>query len=299
MKLDATLDDVRAPESFERLYAQYFPYVKGLLYQFGVPSYRIEDDAQDIFVAFLKNDILGQFDETMVFVHDGKPIPTRFKKFLTVKVELYAKGKRDKAIRTRQRQVLECEMTPTQMAETEVGHSWSAVCRPVTEDDLSRPEVEEMVALIRSHLVKQEITGMRDLGKLFDLVVQQVDEGYDVPDRKKLMQDWFGVTVPGVAGMVTAVELEEAITVLKAAPGVKIRPYLEAIGSPLATATDYKAHPDSTGNKKPGYLAHLQELVVMLGGGLIEDGVEIPGVSVSTMGLMFAELRRAVDAVLG
>lgn len=74
------------------------------------------------------------------------------------------------------------------------------------------------------------------------------------------------VTMPGVAEPVTAEHLSAAIAALKASPGHKIQPYLESINSPLQTATDYKAHPDLAGKKKPGYIAHLQKQLDTLGG---------------------------------
>lgn len=74
------------------------------------------------------------------------------------------------------------------------------------------------------------------------------------------------VTLPGVVEPITAEHLSAAISALKASPGHKIQPYLEQINSPLKTATDYKAHPDAAGKKKPGYIAHLQSQLDSLGG---------------------------------
>lgn len=300
VKSSGIQDEVRAPSSFDVLYEQYFDYVQSLLYKYGVPRHRIEDDTQDIFVAFLKNDIIGQFDETMVVTHDGKQFRTRFKQFLTVKVERYARGKRDKAIRTQRRELLVSEMTPPQLAESEAQHSWATVCRPLTEDDLSRPEVEEMVALIRAHLVNQPVCGMRDLTKLFDMVVGQLNGGCDLPDRKKIMREWIGVQVPGVAQVVTVDDLVGAVMVLRRSPGAKIRPYLEDIGSPLATATDYQDYPDENGFKKQGYIDHLVSVLVSLGGEMVDGEIEPPKpVSSTTVGMMFTELREATREVVG
>lgn len=291
-----------APPTFDILYEQYFDHVKWLLRHHGVPAYRVEDDAQDIFVAFYVNDILGQFDPTVMATHDGKQFHTTFRQFVSVKVERYARGKRDKAQRAMRREVLVSDMTPKGAEQPT-----APVFTPITEDDLTGPEIEYTIQAIRSHLEKQPVIGMRDLSRLFELIVDQTGDGYVLPDRAQILRRWSTETVyvPGVVMPVTAFDIADAVEVLVGSPGVKILPYLEAIESPLASATDYKDYDDGEGRKKPGYIDHLQSLLLRLGGAALVTeervvSVEAPGVpSSTTLGSMMHELRGAVDTVMG
>lgn len=183
-----------APASFTEMYEQYFDYVKTLLVRLRVPSDQCEDVAQDIFLRFHVNDIIGQFDASRVMHHDGKAYKAKFRSFLSVKVELYARGKRERAGVLASREVLVCD-TPVDAA----GTRWIEMLAGAS-DDITSVEAIQLIQRIRAHLRTVRVRGVRDLSRLFELVIAQLADGFRRPNRSVIARQ-FGISNTAVGTM--------------------------------------------------------------------------------------------------
>jgi hypothetical protein len=165
-------DGMVVPSGPDQLFTQYYAYVRKIVG--GTPmihSQDVEDVAMEIMTRLIERDVVGMFDQGMMFSHDDKKIPARFRTFLTAQVALYVKGQRDKLGRQRKRELLIIDSPP----EDGTGLSWADMFGAA--DDLSGLDAGEWISQARSFLAlvpKRSDRDRCDLVRLFDALIAQV-----------------------------------------------------------------------------------------------------------------------------
>ena len=165
-------DGISAPSSADELFRQYYGYVKKLVSSTpAIPWQDADDVVMEIMTRLCERDVLGMFDASMTFSHEGKDMPARFRTFLTAQVQLYIKGQRDKIGRQRKRELLIVDQ-PSDDGEA----TWADLFAGA-EDDLSMLDAAEFIRQSRGFLAtvpKRSDRDRCDLVRLFDELVAQV-----------------------------------------------------------------------------------------------------------------------------
>jgi hypothetical protein len=289
----------------------YRGYVIGLVIRQGIPPQDAEDVANDILLREIELDVIGQYNPEYYSEHQGRQIHVSFKSFLSNKVCLRVKGKRDQIQRRSSREPLICDSTVddggTRWIETFGGAVW---------DDYSELSTVEFVSRMREYLAtvpRRSDTDACDLVALFDELLRQIkDEGQVT---SKGLQETFGIgdstaaswlarlrqimTQAGdelprpeprvICGITLSLtEVHSAIAVLRASKGIMVKQPLQRAGHPLAKAPDGWYHQfsleerklfpelevDPQTHKKPAghvKLAVIHRLERMLGVGMADE----------------------------
>lgn len=167
-------DGICAPADPDALFRQYFGYVKRIVANTpAIPVQDTEDVAMEIMTRVLERDVLGMFDPSMKFQHDGKEVQARFRTFLTGQINLYVKGQRDKLGRLRKHEavVLDAPLSSDDGSSATMADLFGAF-----EDDLSHLDAAEWIRQARSFLStvpKRSDRDVCDLVKLFDVLISQ------------------------------------------------------------------------------------------------------------------------------
>lgn len=207
MAAEAAVDFVTPPTDYAQLFERYFDYVQGLVIKLGIDPQSAEDVASEILIRFIDTDILEQFDEGTVIEHRGVRYSTRFKSFLSAKVEHYVRGKRDRQTTQLRREPLLCDQPVGE------GGVWVEIFGGSCEPDLDEVEARDLQRRIREHLCLLTVRGKRDLVKLFDLIVAQLSAGKPKPDRQQLAK-LFGVSDTAIGSMIIDLRHEVAEALL-------------------------------------------------------------------------------------
>lgn len=131
------VDYKSAPPDYAALHEMYYPYVVNLVAKSGINENNKEDVASEIFLRLMENDILADFDPTLVFEYEGQLRPARFKSFLSRLVVLYIRGHKDKQKRLAEREYQICDMQVGDF-DNKPGfsgaHTWADLYGPPGED---------------------------------------------------------------------------------------------------------------------------------------------------------------------
>jgi len=180
----ATIDYSAAPESYEELFKNYYPFVVGLVGKQGISLDNREDVASEILLRFYERDFLNEFNPELSFEVNGRIVKARFKSFLSAFVVNYVRSHRDRQNLRVKREPLIVDAPATTLID--IDHY---------EDDYSSLYEEELVVKIREYLrtvPRKSRQDQCDLLALFDAVVKQVrmNGKYSV----KELQAQFGVS---------------------------------------------------------------------------------------------------------
>lgn len=166
------VDGMAVPSGPDELFRDYYEYVRKIVAGTPmIPLQEVEDVAMEIMTRLIERDVVGMFDPSMMFSHDDRNIPARFRTFLTAQVKLYVKGQRDRLGRQRKREMLLIDSPPPE----ENGLSWADMFGG-SEDDLSGLDAAEWVSAARSFLAtipKRSDRDRCDLVRLFDELIGQ------------------------------------------------------------------------------------------------------------------------------
>lgn len=186
------------PSGPDELFRVYYDYVKRIVGGTqAIPSQDVEDVAMDIMTRLLERDVIGMFDPSRMFTHDGASIPAKFRTFLTAQVSLYVKGQRDRLSRQRKRELLVIDSSSPSSDSGAL--SWHDVFGGV-EDDMSGLDAAEWIRQARSFLATVPRRSDRDrcdLVRLFDSLIAQVASSGSVSVAETAAQ--LGVS-PAVSG---------------------------------------------------------------------------------------------------
>ena len=83
------------PSSYDELCEWYYDWVAGLVRRSGIPAQDVADVTQDILEAEFKAGVLEMFDPDYQVEHHGKVSTVTFRSFLSHRVYLRCRGKRD------------------------------------------------------------------------------------------------------------------------------------------------------------------------------------------------------------
>jgi hypothetical protein len=305
------------PPDYELFMAWYLDYVAKIVQRFGIDSQDAEDVAQDIMQAEwqAKNaagevvGILALYDENYTAEHQGQKMKVTFRTFLTSRVRLRCRGKRDTLNRRASRELLLCDtVTDTR------GNRWIDLFGGAEWDDYSEIETREYVARIRAYLATvppRSGADLCDLLALFDELYLEVLEYGEVSSAR--VQQRFGIgdataaawigrlqqimsgagelpvpathVIEGVTLKLT--DLRSALDILRADKSIMVKQPLARANHPLSKAPEgwyhkfskeeIKAYPelriDPQTHKKPAghvKLAVIHRLERMLGIGMAE-----------------------------
>jgi hypothetical protein len=251
------------PASDEEFLRQYRGYVVQLVRTQGIPAQDAEDVADDILLAELqaKNragepvGILALYDPEHQAEHYGVSKRVSFKAFLSARVVLRCRGRRDAVQRRAYREI---------PASGSDARDWAEVFGLAAWDDYSNLDAEEFVARMRQHLARmprRSPSDSCDLVALFDeLVIQARETGYvsnaavrvkfGIGDttatawinRLREIMRQAGEDLPApeshiVGGVkLSLTDLRSAVSILQGARGIMVRQPLDRAGHPLAQA---------------------------------------------------------------
>jgi hypothetical protein len=251
------------PSSPEEFIRDYRDYVVSLVKRFGIPAQEAEDVANDILLRQLQLDILHMYNPDHAVTHQGVTKKVTFRAFLSARVSLYCRGKRDVLQRRAGRELLICDT-----AVDESGTSWLDVFGGAEWDDYSHLDAEEFLTRMRSHLARvprRSLADSCDLVALFDELVREVRENGGI--STDAVRTRFGISdttatawigrlrrIMGSAGrelpppesyevgglQLTPAEIREAVEALRKAKGIMVRQPLASAGHRLASAPDAK-----------------------------------------------------------
>lgn len=267
------------PSSYDELCEWYYDWVVGLVRRAGIPAQDVADVAQDILEAEFKANVLGMYDPDYQAEHQGKTVKVTFRSFLSSRVMLRCRGKRETISKRIARELLVCDTTD------ESGARWIDLFVGGEWDDYSEIDAREFIERMRAYLVKvprRSAQDSCDLLALFDELLLQVNETGEVSSAA--IQARFGIADATAAAwlsrlrqiMTTAGELpppekhvihgvaltlpdiQAAITILQDSKGVMVAQPLQRAGHPLAKAEKGWYHPFSKEERK----AYPEELEV-------------------------------------
>lgn len=184
-----TVDYTSAPENYAELFRLYYHYVVNLVNKHGIHDSNKEDVASEILTRFMERGFLDKFDPSLVFEHDGKLKPARFKQFLSKFVLTYVMGHCDKQRRIQRR---EWQIIDMSIGGSVIGDGngavngvwgksdWGSVFgeRSESHEDAVLDAImeEELSAGLRRYLCtvpRRSATDLCDLPALFDAVRAQ------------------------------------------------------------------------------------------------------------------------------
>lgn len=195
---ESGVDYVSAPRDYAELFDIYYAYVVNLVHHLGIHESRKEDVASEILTRFLERDFLAKFDPTLVFTHEGKQHPARFKNFLSKFVASYVRGHYDKQQRLTSREVLYSGVDNDSSNSTPPDAWFDKLTRehPEIEDHLLDMVAEQELATgLRSYLhgiARRSPYDTCDLVALFDAVAEQIRDLGEVNIEK--LKDKFQVS---------------------------------------------------------------------------------------------------------
>jgi hypothetical protein len=251
------------PSSYEEMMELYYDYVVGLVRKLGIPPQEADDVTQDILLAEFKADILAMYDPAHTVEHQGKVKNCTFRAFLSARVALRCRGKRDQVNRRLNREVLTCDKPMD-----ENGTRWIELFGPGGEwDDYSEIDNREFIDRMRSYLATvPRAPDKCDLLALFDELYLQLRERGEISGP--LLQARFGVseiTVSAwlarlreimsgagdlprpekcvIGGMTMSLaDIRWALDILRGAKGIMVAGPLAKAGHPLVRAEDRWYH---------------------------------------------------------
>lgn len=261
------------PTSPDELVSWYRDYVVGLVQRCGIPAQDAEDVANDILLRELEVNILGMYNPEHESEHQGIKRKVTFKAFLSARVALRCRGKRDAINRRTAREPLLCD------SSAEDGARWIDIFGGADWDDYSALTEQEFLGRMRAHLARVPRRSEQDscdLVALFDELVREVrEEGevttasvrerFSVSDTTacawiaRLRQIMLGagedLPVPErhvISGVVLELaDIRSAIDILRADKTIMVKQPLARAGHPLAKAKDPTwYHPFSKDERK-------------------------------------------------
>jgi hypothetical protein len=260
-----------SPEEFIRLYRDY---VVHLVRKLGIPDQDCEDVANDILEKELKArnrlgqevGILALYDPEHEAVVRGERKKVTFRAFLSARVALRLRGKRETLQRRQSRELLICDST------VDGTQNWLDLFGASVTDDYSHLDAEEWLAAMRDRLARVPRSSPGDscdLIALFDELVSQIQRSgaidraavqvrFDVADTtvtnwisrlRSIMGAVPGTELPApeshvIGGVtLTLADVRQALNILRSAPGIMVRQPLARAGHPLAGAESGWYHP--------------------------------------------------------
>jgi hypothetical protein len=217
-----------------------------------------EDVAHEILMQEIKVGVLGMYNPDYYSEHQGQSVHVSFRAFLSSRVALRVRGKRDRILKHGQRELLLCDR-PVGPG----GTSWIHMFGGSGSDDYSALAAREFVTRMREYLATRPRRSPQDscdLVALFDELVRQVSETGEVTTAGVQAAFGIGDTTAGawlsrlrqimtgagdlprpeprvVGGItLTLADVRRAIDILKAARGIMVRQPLASAGHPLANA---------------------------------------------------------------
>jgi hypothetical protein len=263
------------PASYDELALRYRDYVIRLVRKQGIPPQDAEDAADDILLSEMtaRNragepvGILALYDPSHTAEHQGVTKAVSFKAFLSARVALRCRGRRDAIQRRAAREI------PASGPAGDRPESWMELFGPQAWDDYSHLDAEEFTTRMRELLARQprrSPTDSCDLVALFDELSRQVHEHGFISNAKvgqrfgigdTTVTAWLarlrqimrraGDALPAPESLViggvklTLADIHSAVRILKEAKGIMVRQPLERAGHPLAQAGKGWYHPFS------------------------------------------------------
>lgn len=261
------------PRDADELVRIYRDYVIGLVTKLGIPAQDAEDVTNDILERELAVGVIDMYNPDFTVSHQGQQKNVTFRAFLSARVSLRVRGKRDQIQRRTGRELLICD-SPVD----EGGTRWIEVFGGKQWDDYADLDATEFITRMRDYLATvppRSPEDSCDLVALFDELLRQVREEGEV--TAQAIQEHFGVTgtiaaawlgrlreimtqagdvlpkpEPRVIGGVTLSlgDVQTAISILRDARGIMVRQPLERAGHPLAAAEDGWYHVFSLDERK-------------------------------------------------
>lgn len=190
-----------APENYEAMHRQWYPYIVNLVGRSGIHPNNREDVASEIFLRVMEWDIIGEFNPEIVVIRNDAVYPARFRNFLSSVVMTYVRGHRERQVRLRRRELQMVHGDITDYDERRDSDSallsqWMPA-EPDPADAIIDIVMENQMAVqIRDKLAKVPKRSGHDtcdLPQLFDAVREQVNRTgmYDVVE----LTEMFGVGV--------------------------------------------------------------------------------------------------------
>lgn len=190
-----------APRDYAAFFELYYPIIVNKVGTLGIHENHQEDVASEIIAAFIRTDVIGQFEPDHECRYAGEARAANFRSFVGSKVELYVRGHRDRLNKIKRREVLLCDLM---LGGDETKHGLhSHLHEGATWLDLQRPqrtEVDDVIEWIaeeqdaqyvRTWLKQQPKRSRSDIFNLvdvYDAVRAQLAEfgEYDVDKLKAL-----------------------------------------------------------------------------------------------------------------
>jgi hypothetical protein len=259
-----------SPDEFVRMYRDY---VVHLVRKLGIPDQDCEDVANDVLEKELKAKntlgcevgILALYNPQHEVEFQGERKKVTFRAFLSARVALRVRGKRETIQRRAGRELLICD------SSVDGGQSWIDLFGGAVTDDYSRLDAEEWLAAMRDRLARVPRSSPGDscdLIALFDELVGQIQRTgaidraavqarFDVADTT--VTNWMhrlrGIMAGGeltapesrvIGGVtLTMADIRTALNILRSSTGIMVRQPLARAGHPLARAAAGWYHPFS------------------------------------------------------
>lgn len=187
-----------APRDYATFFTLYYSEIVQKVGALGIHENHREDVASEIIAAFIRTDVIAQFQPDYECQYQGQARAANFRTFVGNKVELYVRGHRDRLNKIRRREVQICDL---QMGE-ETTHGFNPHMPGVRWIDLrsnsDKDEVEDVIDWIAeeqdAHYVrawlaeqpKRSRSDMFNLVEVYDAVRAQLREigEYDVDALK-------------------------------------------------------------------------------------------------------------------
>lgn len=222
----SSIDPHAVPKNYEEMWVEYFSYACGLVQRLGIKPASAEDIASEILLRFMERDFLNEFDPKVRRTHRGVEYRTSFRKFLEVFVEHYVRGKRDREKRIATHELLICDK-----ADELTGELWVEVHGPHadagTDSIIEELAASKLRVQIRERIAQVPLAGKRDMLRLYDAVVEQVQDGVvkdgvwvdDLkrPDRALIAAD-FGVSTSAIGARLGELKVHVAAALVAIDP---------------------------------------------------------------------------------
>lgn len=181
------------PESFEAMYAHYFPYVVHLVARFGIDFKNAEDVAQTILTKFFEKDALSDFDADYQAERENAK-KAMFRTFLSGFVKAYVRHYIERQRLQAQREGISTDAVVL-FGFSDGPMTWLELNDPGHEDDHAELEDAELIQSIRLRLAALPPKTAQEqccLSDFFEAVLVQTLRGEKVDTGALSAQ--FGVT---------------------------------------------------------------------------------------------------------